>query len=812
MFSDDSKVIASTLDEILSFCGDAFVHHAYIALLGRTPDPEGMLYYRSRLKAGVHKIEILRQLSLSPEGKTYNASISGLQARIRRYNLLKTPFFGTLLTFFGMQSIEGSVQKNIRALDNKIDLQNDLLVSKLNEINNILIHFEKKINQNNNNFFDANWYLEQNPSAVGSGMSPYEHFMVYGKKEGLHPQFDAQWYLSQYSDVADSGMDPRDHYQKYGKKEGRHPAFDGAWYLDQYPDTRTLNIDPFSHYILYGKKEGRHPAYSPYNVDRNIYASWKVDVASVRNGPTISVIMPVYNTPEDMLTAAISSVIEQVYENWELIIVDDKSIDPHVAKIIEKFAKEDKRIKVCFRKENGNISKALNTGISMAIGEFIAVLDHDDTLDKYALYWVVRSILDKPDVDYLYTDEDKISRDGKTCFGPFYKPDWSPEYFLAMMYTCHLGVYRTSIVRDIGGYRTEFDGAQDYDLTLRFLARTNKVFHIPQVLYHWRVWEQSTAQSNEAKPYAEICARRALIEFLESKNEKFFIADEFLPGHHQVKFLPKDNPLVSIVIPTANGSIDINGSIEMHIDAVTKGIFEKTAYPNYELVVVHNGNLLPQQEKSLAARKNLRLVHYDKKIFSLAEKINLGCAHALGEYLVIMNDDIRVISKDWLDQMVGMIQRDGVGAVGPKLLFPNGTIQHAGVVLLGGLPGHVYYEWPKDAAGYAMGAKVDRNYLAVTGACTITPKWLFDKLGGYSSKYPLNYNDVDYCLRLHRLGYRSVYLANVELYHYEGVSKEGGRSVSDAEVQLFLDDWSSIYSSDPYYNINLSQNAPYQFG
>jgi O-antigen biosynthesis protein len=177
-----------------------------------------------------------------------------------------------------------------------------------------------------------------------------------------------------------------------------------------------------------------------------------------------------------------------------------------------------------------------------------------------------------------------------------------------------------------------------------------------------------------------------------------------------------------------------------------------------------------------------------------------------------MNDDIRVISKDWLDQMVGMIQRDGVGAVGPKLLFPNGTIQHAGVVLLGGLPGHVYYEWPKDAAGYAMGAKVDRNYLAVTGACTITPKWLFDKLGGYSSKYPLNYNDVDYCLRLHRLGYRSVYLANVELYHYEGVSKEGGRSVSDAEVQLFLDDWSSIYSSDPYYNINLSQNAPYQFG
>ena len=536
-----------------------------------------------------------------------------------------------------------------------------------------------------------------------------------------------------------------------------------------------------------------------------------LDLSIVAHGPTITVIMPVYNTPIDMLSAAIMSVRDQVYKNWELIIVDDKSTNPEVAKIVKQFAANDQRIKTYFRAENGNISKALNSGINLASGEFVAVLDHDDTIDHAALYWVARSILENPSADYIYTDEDKITKDGRVCYGPFFKPDWSPEYLLAMMYTCHLAVYRTSIIRGIDGYRTEYDGAQDFDLTLRFLNRTNNVIHIPRVLYHWRVWEQSTAQSLDAKPYAEGRARKALEEFLDLRNESFVICDGPLPGHHQVKFLPKGEPLISIVIPTANGSIDINGKAERHIDAVTKGIFDKTKYTNYELIVVHNGNLLPEQEESFSGRTNLTLVHYNANKFSLSEKINLGCAHAKGEYLVIMNDDVRVISEDWLDQMTGMVQRDGVGVVGPKLLFPDETIQHAGVVLLGGLPGHAYYQWPKNSDGYALGVKVNRNYLAVTGACAITPKWLFDKVGGYSDRYPLNYNDVDYCLKLHRMGYRSVYLANVELYHYEGVSKEGGRSVSDSEIQKFLEDWGALYPNDPYYNPNLSQNAPYQF-
>jgi glycosyltransferase involved in cell wall biosynthesis len=368
------------------------------------------------------------------------------------------------------------------------------------------------------------------------------------------------------------------------------------------------------------------------------------------------------------------------------------------------------------------------------------------------------------------------------------------------------------MLRNIGGYRSEFDGAQDFDLTLRFLRYTDRVVHIPHVLYHWRVWEQSTAQSPEAKPYAEGRARKALAEFLDSKNENYEIHDGPYPGHHRVKFLPKGVPLVSIIIPTANGTIDVKGVNEWHIDAVIQSILNITTYKNYEFIIVHNGNLLPDQEKFFAEQKNLKLIYYDSKVFSLSEKINLGSTYAKGEYLVIMNDDIRVISEDWLDLMVGMVQREGVGVVGPKLLFPDETIQHAGVVLLGGLPGHAYYQWPKNSDGYALGAKVDRNYLAVTGACAITPKWLFDKVGGYSLRYPLNYNDIDYCLKLHRMGYRSVYLANIELYHYEGVSKEGGRSVADLEIEKFLQDWSHIYQYDPYYNPNLSQYAPYQFG
>lgn len=534
-------------------------------------------------------------------------------------------------------------------------------------------------------------------------------------------------------------------------------------------------------------------------------------IDEVTDGPLISVLLPVYNPPIAMLEAAINSVCKQTYKNWELCIVDDRSSNLGVIELLKRYAILDSRIKIRFREQNGHISAALNTALDLCKGGFVTVLDHDDMLDLSALNWVAKTIKENPLVDYIYSDEDKVSKDGLLFFGPFFKPDWSPEYFLSMMYTCHLGVYRTKLVRDIGGYRSDFDGAQDYDLALRVLMQTEKIIHIPQVLYHWRVWENSTAHSIQAKPYAENRARKALEEYLCAKEERFLIAEGPRPGHHRVVFMPNEKSLISIVIPTANGHIEIDGELENHLNAVISSIISKSTYQNYEILIVHNGNLGDEQVSTLRKFENIQLIHYEAETFSLSEKINLGCSSARGEYLVIMNDDIRVISENWLEMMLGMVQREGVGVVGPKLLFPDGTIQHAGVVLLGGLPGHAYYQWPQEAEGYALGAQVDRNYIAVTGACAMTPKWLFEDVGGYSPRYPLNYNDIDYCLKVYEKGYRSVCLAGVILTHYEGVSKEGGRSVSTSEIQKFSADWGMKYPYDPYYNPNLNQRIPYQF-
>ena len=558
---------------------------------------------------------------------------------------------------------------------------------------------------------------------------------------------------------------------------------------------------------VYYKTTGQSPYTTPEIQSRGI----PIQIDQVMDGPLISVLLPVFNTPIAMLNAAISSVCDQIYQNWELCIVDDKSSDLYIVELLKQYAILDSRIKIHFREQNGHISAALNTALNLCKGDFVTVLDHDDVLDLSALNWVAKTIKENPLVDYIYSDEDKVSKDGSLFFGPFYKPDWSPEYFLSMMYTCHLGVYRTKLIREIGGYRSDFDGAQDYDLTLRILLQTEKIIHIPQVLYHWRVWENSTAHSIEAKPYAENRARKALQEYLCAKKEKFIIDEGPRPGHHKVIFMPKEESLVSIVIPTANGYIEIDGQLENHLNAVISSIIDRSCYKNYEILIVHNGNLLDEQVSALNKFENIQLIHYEAEVFSLSEKINLGCSLANGEYLVIMNDDIRVISENWLEMMLGMVQREGVGVVGPKLLFPDGTIQHAGVVMLGGLPGHAYYQWPREAEGYALGVQVDRNYIAVTGACAMTPKWLFQDVGGYSARYPLNYNDIDYCLKVYEKGYRSVYMADVTLSHYEGVSKEGGRSVSTAEIQKFLADWGMKYRYDPYYNPNLNQQIPYQF-
>jgi GT2 family glycosyltransferase len=531
-----------------------------------------------------------------------------------------------------------------------------------------------------------------------------------------------------------------------------------------------------------------------------------------RTGPSITVVLNTYKTPMAMLWQAIESVRNQSYKNYELVIVDDGSNDEHITRYLQSLERLDSRIRVKILEKNVGISNALNLAIEMVGTEYFAVLDHDDELSMDALELVVLYLLEFQGTDYLYTDEDKLSANGATYFGPFYKPDWSPEYFLSMMYTCHLSVFRTSIVRKLGGYRSSFDYAQDYDLVLRITEVTNQIIHVPYVCYHWRIWENSTASGNKAKPQAFISAKSALKEHLNRLGDFYEYYESDYEGHHQIVFKPRENPLVSIVIPTANQLNFTGKEVEFHIEGVLTSIKSFNTYSNFEILVIHNGNLGEDQQselKALFTPNQVTFHFYSSTEFNLAEKINFGVQAANGEYVLILNDDIRFTHSGWLEILLGFAQRDGVGAVGPKLLFPNGTIQHAGVVLLHGLPGHPYYEWPMESSGYALGLKVARNYLAVTGACLLTKRELYLEIGGFRDKYALNFNDVDYCLRLQKRGFRSTYVPYVEAIHYEGASKSGGRTVSPNEIQLFLEDWLRDFSNDPYYNINQNQYNPY---
>lgn len=531
-------------------------------------------------------------------------------------------------------------------------------------------------------------------------------------------------------------------------------------------------------------------------------------LAGLPRKPVFSVLLPVYETPEKWLRLCIESVLRQQYPHWELCIADDCSSAPHVRKILEEYRQRDERIKVVYRTENGHIAQASNSALELAAGEFIALLDHDDELTNDALMEVAIAHNENPAADWIYSDEDKIDEDN-FCSDPFYKPDWSPEYFLSCMYTCHLGVYRASLVREIGGFRPEVNGAQDYDLALRLMARKVPVHHIAKVLYHWRTLASSTASGGDAKDYAYPAAQRALQNYLEEAG----LEGEVLPGprhgFHQMRFAIQGKPLVSIVIPSAARLVDYEGQrldlLRMCIDSITS----KTTYSNYEIVVVDNGDLRSDLKSWLADKA--RTVTYKSRTFNLAEKMNLGARNAHGEHLILLNDDIKVISPEWIERMLQYSQQQEIGAVGAKLLFPNRRIQHAGIMLLNGDPGHPYYNHPPQEIGYYLSAVVPRNYLAVTGACTMTRTALYWDVGGYSEDFPLNYNDVDYGLKLREKGYRSVYVPEAELLHFESVSKEGAGGVRAGELEKFRRKWGSRYFVDPYYNPNLPQDCLYYY-
>ena len=514
--------------------------------------------------------------------------------------------------------------------------------------------------------------------------------------------------------------------------------------------------------------------------------------ASFRYQPVISILTPTFNTDPGILRSCIQSVQAQVYTKWELCICDDGSSSDATRQVIAEFARHDARIKAHFLPENRGIAEATNAALSTASGEYVALLDHDDELSRDALYENVRLLQDHAQADVIYSDEDKIDVEGRYC-EPFFKPDWSPELLLSYMYTCHFSLYRRELVEEIGGFRSGFEGAQDYDLMLRVTERSDRIFHIPRVLYHWRKSPASTAADPQAKSCSTNAGLRALREHIQRVGLEAEVVATDRPNCYRVRPSVRGNPLVSIIVPHKDHPA--------MLDKCIQNINTRTAYRNYELIIVDNGSCSPRAQKYLSSVP-YPIVAFNEP-FNFSRMNNLAVRQCKGEYLLMLNDDTEVISPDWLTVMLGYAQLSEIGAVGAKLYYPHDSIQHAGVVLgMRGIAGHWLYRFPRASRGYFNSLHTVRNFSAVTAACILLRRQVFESVGGFDEELAVSYNDVDLCLRIRQAGYRIVWVPEAELYHCEFATRP--KVLDPKEVDYMERKWGAVLQNDPYYNPNLT--------
>ncbi len=513
--------------------------------------------------------------------------------------------------------------------------------------------------------------------------------------------------------------------------------------------------------------------------------------------PKFSVLMPVYNTDPSILTAAIESVLEQSYPNWELCLADDASTRAETRAVLERFAAQSEKIKIAFKPKNSGISNTCNTAWELATGDFVCFLDHDDTLAPHALAYVCEALDRHPAADFLYSDEDKIDEKGKR-FEPFFKPDWSPDLILSENYICHLLVLRRDLISKIGRMNPEYDGSQDYDLILRASGHAAEIRHIPRVLYHWRAAEGSTAVAQSNKEYALPAAQRAL------DGRALRIEPGRVPGRWRARYPIPSGTSVSIII-ASGGKIDV-------LKANVESLFGKTAYKNFEVVVIdnskHNG-VERYIREAQAQHESLRYIDWRNKPFNYSAINNAAARACQSPVLLFLNDDTEVLEPDWLEAMVELVMRPEVGAVGAKLLYPNDRIQHAGVVMgLYDNCGHAFKGLDGTVSHYFDFPDVIRNVSAVTGACLMTKADVFWKVGGFDEvQFAVAFNDIDLCLKIGNEGFRVLYTPHAVLRHYEAFSKTSKDLVPHPEeVEAMRLKWESIIDADPYYNQNLTRN------
>lgn len=520
--------------------------------------------------------------------------------------------------------------------------------------------------------------------------------------------------------------------------------------------------------------------------------------------PLISIVMPTYNAHGEWLDAAIESVQAQLYPNWQLCIADDASTDPAAHERLRQWSARDPRIQVTFREVNGHISHASNSALALVRGEWVALMDHDDLLAEDALLRVAETLGHHPDVRLIYSDEDKLDEDGCRA-DPYFKPDWNIDLFYSQNYFSHLGVYHAQLLRDAGGFRPGFEGSQDYDLALRCLERIrpDQIHHIPRVLYHWRVHAQSTASSSGAKPYAQLAGEHALNEHL-ARTAADARAERDGPFYRVRYQLPHPQPLVSLIIPTR----DAAGLVRQCINS----ILARTTYTNYEIVLVDNGSTDPDALayfRTLAELPGFKVIR-DEREFNYSALNNLAVEQAKGEVIGLINNDIEVITEDWLEEMAALALQPGVGAVGARLWYPDGRLQHGGVILgIGGVAGHSHKYLARGDHGYFSRAILRQSLSAVTGACLLVRKAHFLAVGGLNAiDLKVAFNDVDFCLRLRQAGLRNVWTPYAELFHHESATRGTDMAPEKqqrfaGEVRYMLARWPDL-ARDPAYNPNLS--------
>ena len=519
--------------------------------------------------------------------------------------------------------------------------------------------------------------------------------------------------------------------------------------------------------------------------------------------PLISILVPVYNTPEEFLKQMIQSVRKQTYSNWELCIANADPQNQEVKEILKTASSKDPRIKVTEVPENEGIAQNTNAALAIAQGEYIGLLDHDDLLTPDALYEMVQVLNEKKRPQVIYSDEDKVTTDLSEHFQPFMKPDFNKDLLRANNYICHFFVAERKLVEEIGGFRGAYNGAQDYDLILRCTEKAKKIAHIPRILYHWRVHKASTADNPASKMYAFDAGKRAIEEHLKRCGERGCVSHTKDLGFYRVTYQLQGNPLVSIIIPNKD-----------HTDMLDRCLqsIERSSYGNYEIIIVENNS---EKEETFEYYKKIvsdRIkVIYWKGIFNYSAINNFGVKASRGDFLVLLNNDVEVISTGWLEEMLSNCQRKDVGIVGTKLYYPDDTVQHAGIIVgIGGVAGNVFTGLPRKFSGYFHKASIQQDLSAVTAACMMVKRSVYEEAGGLEEKLQVAFNDVDFCLRVRSFGYLVVYDPYVELYHYE--SKTRGAEDTKEKVRRFQSEieymrthWLDLLKKgDPMYNPNLT--------